>query len=120
MNAIAIVPENPGAAASRFVAFSNGLHSAGDTAGAALDALTSQLSESERGTLVVVQHYGGDKFFDANQCRRLQELMARWREARDTNVALSSGEQQELEALVEAELKAAASRATALFHGLGS
>lgn len=53
----------------------------------------------------------GDDFFSADQIRRLTELMAHWRRARDTRVPFPSGEQAELEALVAEELRAAGARA---------
>lgn len=42
--------------------------------------------------------------------------MAKWREARDTNLALPSAEQEELEALVEAEAKVFTLRAMGAFN----
>lgn len=114
MRAIAIVPADPAAPDSQFVAYSGNLHSAGKTAGAALDSLSAQLSESDRGTLVVVQHYRPDEFFNANQCRRLQELMQRRRSALDAKLDLPAPERQELVALVDAELEAATARAAAM------
>ena len=55
--------------------------------------------------------YRPDRFFNAEQQRRLAELMARLRAARDRGCMLASDEQTELEALVEAELRGAADRA---------
>ena len=46
--------------------------------------------------------------------------MARWRAARDAGTTLSSQEEAELEALVEAEMRAAADRARALLQGLAA
>lgn len=91
----------------------------GKTAGEALDALTAQLSEDEAGTLVIVQSRRPDRFFSAAQQQRLAELMARWRAARDRGETLPADEQSELEALVEAELHAAAHRAAGLADELG-
>lgn len=65
-----------------------------------------------------MQHLHSDSFFTAAQQRRLQELMARWRTARDAGKALPAAEQAELEALVQAELRAAGERARTLFQGL--
>ena len=86
----------------------------GKTAGEALDALNAQLSEDEASTLVIVQSRCPDRFFDAAQQQRLAELMGRWRTGRDQGQILPRDEQTELEALVEAELRAAATRAAAL------
>ena len=60
-----------------------------------------------------------DRFFDANQQRRLGELMTSWRQARDLGSALSSTEQAELDQLIEAELYASANRAAMLAEKAG-
>ena len=44
--------------------------------------------------------------------------MARWRKARDAKTCLPPEEQKELEALIEAEVQAAAQRAAALVREL--
>src|SRR5438552_3661062 len=106
MTKVMITPENPGSPDSRFRATTRGRESIGQTPGAALDALTKQLSEAEAGTLVVVQNMRPDEFFTAAQQKRLGELMAKWRDARDAGRDLDAGEQAELEALVEVELDA--------------
>ena len=95
-------------------AVAGGKLSQGKTPGEALDALTGQLSEEETGTLVIVQNLRPDRFFNAEQQRRLAELMERWRIARDKGEGLPADEQAELEALIEAELKASADRTAAL------
>ena len=61
-----------------------------------------------------------DAFFTAEQQERLQQLMSRWREARDSGNALPPEEQAELDGLVEAELRASAARAAALRRELAS
>jgi hypothetical protein len=86
----------------------------GRTAGEALDALTAQLPDSAKGTLVVVQNHQPDAFFTPAQQERLQELMARWRAARDAGASLPPQEQRDLEALTNAEVEAATRRAAAL------
>jgi hypothetical protein len=88
--------------------------SQGKTPGEALDALTVQLSEEETSTLIIVQNLRPNRFFDAGQQRRLAELMNRWRIARDKEESLPADEQSELEALIEAELRASADRTAAL------
>jgi hypothetical protein len=55
-----------------------------------------------------------DPFFTEPQQRRLEELMARWREAREAGLRLTPEDQAELEGLVDAELGAAAERAAAI------
>jgi len=52
----------------------------------------------------------GDEFFSEAELSRLAELMGRWRTARDAGDTLSSKEQAELDALIEAELFAAMAR----------
>lgn len=86
----------------------------GNTAGEALDSLTSQLALEETGTLVIVQNRQPDRFFNARQQQRLGDLMKRWRAARDQGRPLSAGEQAELEQLVDMELYASAARAEAI------
>jgi hypothetical protein len=120
MTTIAILPENPGSPTSGYRAVAGKVQSVGQTAGQALDALTSQLGEADTGTLIVVQHLRPDRFFSAAQQQRLEELMARWRAARDAGTSLPPGEQAELDGLVEAEVRAASERARALIQGLAS
>ncbi len=60
----------------------------GRTAGEALYALTTKLSEDESGTLIIVQSLRPDRFFSAAQQQRLTELMGRWRTARDKGETL--------------------------------
>jgi hypothetical protein len=90
----------------------------GKTAGKALDALAAQLSEEEAGTLVIVQNLRADRFFDADQQRRLAELMGRWRAACDAGTSLPTAEQAELDALIEEEVRASTKRTAALLHEL--
>jgi hypothetical protein len=59
-----------------------------------------------------------DRFFTAEQQRRLSELLQRWRTARDQHTTLPPEERAELEALVEAELRGATDRAAAIIQGL--
>ena len=65
--------------------------------------------------LMITQSLLPDQFFDADQQRRLSELMSAWRQARDTNTSLPPDEQNELDALIETELCAAGRRAAWLF-----
>jgi hypothetical protein len=118
MTTITIVPDDPQALPVRFHAVAGEVQSVGATAGQALDALTAQLGGAEGTTLVVVQPMRPDALFTAQQRRRLEELMARWRAARDRGSPFSREEQAELEALVEAELRAAAQRSAALARQL--
>ncbi len=105
MTTITILPEK----ADAYRAFAGDKESTGRTAGEALDNLTSQLSDDEGGTLVIVQNRQADKFFNQAQQSRLTKLMERRR-----THALSKAEETELESLVEAELDGARLRAEAL------
>src|SRR5262245_48289430 len=107
MTTIAIVPENPGVPAAGFRAIAGSQQAVGQTAGQALDALNRQLDEKENGTLVVVQHQRPDRFFTAEQQGKLEQLMAAWRSARDGGQGWSPDQQAELDALIQAELRAA-------------
>jgi len=86
----------------------------GATAGAALDALTAQLPPDESDTFVILQNGRPDPFFTAVQQQRLAQLMAAWRSAQQTGAAWSADNQAELQALVDAEVRASAARAAAL------
>jgi hypothetical protein len=48
----------------------------------------------------------------------LEDLMARWRAARDGQSTLTRDEQAELASLIELEVRAATARAAALVRGL--
>lgn len=113
MTAITILPEKVGADETTYRAVAGKRESVGKSAGEALDALTSQLSDDEAGMLVVIQHLRPDGFFTATQQQRLAELMSHWRIARDAGNSLAADEQIELQSLVEAELEAARHRAEA-------
>ena len=115
MTTIEIVREN--ALAPSYRAVAGDKQSVGNTAGEALDSLTAQLEEAESGTLIIVQRYRPDRFFDAAQQARLSALMGRWRTARDAGATLPPHEQAELETLIEQELAATAQRAEAILRG---
>jgi hypothetical protein len=114
--AILAIPTASGAIAYRAVAGDR--QSEGSTAGEALDALMTQLSEDEKGTLIIVQSFRPDRFFTQAQQQRLAELMARWREDRDAGRSLPAFEQAELEALIEEEVRASGRRTAALLDDL--
>ncbi len=119
MTMVAIFPVPTERGVSSYRAVAGDKHSEGGTAGAALDALTAQFSEDEAGMLVIVQTLRPDRFFDAAQQQRLADLMDRWRTARDQGKALPAEEQAELQALVEAEVRASADRTAALADEAG-
>ena len=107
MTTITITPER----ADTYRAITGDKESTGRTAGEALDALTSQLTDDESGTLVIVQNRKPDRFFDAKQQARLSELV----EQREAGT-LTPEEASELEELVEVELNGARERAEALLN----
>jgi hypothetical protein len=120
MTTIAIVPDDPQGSPASFRAIAGEAQSSGATVGQALDSLRAQLGESEETTLVVVQPMRPDTLFTAEQQQRLDELLARWRAARDADTSLPPQEQAELDALVEAELRAATERSAVLLRQLPS
>ncbi len=111
MTAIAILPEPASSRETKYRAISGEHQSLGKTPGEALDLLTPQLGERDSGTLVVVQQMKPDRFFSEAQCRRLGELMGRWRSGRDGGAPLAADEQMELDQLVDLEVQASAQRA---------
>jgi hypothetical protein len=115
---VSVLPE-ASAAGTVFRAIAGSKQSTGQTVGQAIDALNSQLSDDERKTLVIVQSQCPDEFFTAEQQQRLGVLMDAWRSARDRGTTLSLADQQELEALSEAEILASSRRAAAILQRLG-
>lgn len=120
MTTITILPESDNAHGTIYRAAAGDLESTGETAGQALDALTPQLTQDETGTLIIVQHWRPDRFFTAPQQQRMEELMGRWRDARDAGQELPGDERAELERLIEAETRGAAERADAALQELNS
>ena len=118
MTKVAILPEPSVEGDTMYRAVAGAHQAVAKTAGAALDALTAKLPPEESGTLVVVQNHKADQFFTAQQQERLEQLMCRWRTARDTGQSLSSSEQAELNALVDAEVQASGERAAAALADL--
>src|SRR4051794_41040644 len=89
MTTVMILQDNPGASNSRFRAVAGGAQSEGDTAGAALDALTDQIGGAVAdGMFVVVRPLRADSYFSESEQAELEALMAAWRTARDQNRAL--------------------------------
>jgi hypothetical protein len=114
MTRVAILPVTSEQGRLTYRAVAGTKQSRGDTAGAALDALTAQMTDDEAGTLVVVQSLRPDRFFGAAQRQRLAALMGQWRGARDAGTSFPPDLAVELEALVDAEVTAAGARAAAL------
>jgi hypothetical protein len=120
MTTIAILPDNPQESPRRFRAVAGDAQSVGATVGEALDALQAQLGGPDQTTLVVVQPMRSDDLFTAAQQQRMADLLARWRAARDAGTPLPPEDQAELEALVDAERRAACERSAALVRQLPS
>ena len=114
MTSVTVLPIPTAHGGVTYCAVSNGKRSQGATAGEALDALTAQMPDTEKSTLVIVQNRHPDQFFNAEQQHRLAELMARWRAYRDEGKPLPIEEEAELDALVDADLRGAAARAAAM------
>jgi hypothetical protein len=118
MTKVAILPISTATGDIPIMAIAGDKQVHGKTAGAALDALAAQLPEEETGTFVIVQSLRPDSFFGGDQQRRLAELRARWRAARDAGTTLPAPEQTELDTLIEEEIRASAKRTAALLHEL--
>ncbi len=117
MSTIAVLPNAGGQPGYRAVA--DGIEATGDTPGQALDALAERTGGPSGPTLVIVQPASSDEFFTADQQKRLGDLMARWRAARDSGTPFPASEQAELDALAAAELQGATARAAALLRSVG-
>ena len=115
---VAILSEPTIQGGVEYRAIAGGRQALAKTAGAALDAITLQFPADDAGTLVIVQNHHPDQFFTAQQQRRLGALMAHWRSARDAGNSLPPAEQTELDALVEAEVRASGQRAAAVLADL--
>jgi hypothetical protein len=113
MTTVTIQPADPSSPPSGYRAIADGKEASGPTVGQALDALTTQLP-AEDIALVIIRPMKGDAYFSEADRQRLADLMARWRTARDAGGRLPAVEQAELDALADAELKAATARTAAL------
>lgn len=113
MTTVTIQPADPSSPPSGYRAIADGKEATGTTVGQALDALTTQLP-GEDISLVVIRPTKGDAYFSEIDRQRLADLMARWRAARDAGARLPAGEQAELDALADSELRAATARTAAL------
>lgn len=118
MNSVMIVSVPTAKGPIAYHAVAGNVRSQGKTAGEALDALTMQLPEDKRNTLVIVQNLQPDHFFNADQQQRLAALMEQWRVARDTHTPLPAAMQAELETLIEEEIRASTARTAAMLQEL--
>lgn len=119
MTTVTILPEAVSVDHVEYRAIAGRRQACASTPGAALDALSVQLPPEETGTLVIVQTHQPDRFFAATETRRLQELMSLWRAARDAGTTLPPDQAAELQALIDAEVRASGERAAAIVAGLG-
>lgn len=119
MTRVTVVHEESGAAGATYRAVGGHAQGSGRTAGEAVDALAARLPEGADATLIIVRDLRPDRFFPAESRRRLDELMARWRAARDAGSDLPAADRAELQRLVDAETEAAAARAEQVWRELG-
>lgn len=88
MTKVAILPERSAKGVTMYRAVAGAHQAVANTAGAALDALTAQLSPDESGTLVVVQHH--ELTINAERPRKQLESLELFR----TMSQCSNGESQ--------------------------
>ena len=119
MTTICIVPERRPNGETTYHATTREQHSAGNSPGEALDALSAQLSPDDGGTLIIVQQGEPDRYFSRRQLERLAELMSQWCAARDSETGVPAALQRELESLVDAEWNAAGDRAAEIAARIG-
>ena len=111
MTKLTVLWEGADADAATYRAVGGNAKAAGRTAGEAVDVLAARLPDDVGGTLVIVRDLRPDRFFTAEQRRRLDELMDRWRAVHDSGGELPAEERDELQGLVNAEIGATAQRA---------
>jgi hypothetical protein len=114
MSTIAVSPDSASSSPMMFRAIAGDREGIGPTVGDAVNAVTGPSAEVGETTLVIVQPMRPDRFFGAEQIRRLKELMTKWRDALNAGAKIPAGEQAELDALVAAELEAMIERTKAL------
>lgn len=101
----------------RYRAIQGNYQAQGSTAGKALDMLESQKSKSNKdqsGTVVIVQRFKSDKFFNASQQIALQDAMDKFRQSLQSDHELTNEDKEELEMLIEMEWMAAIGRAASI------
>ena len=115
MPTISVLPDDP-TRPTHYRAVGGGKQFVGPTVGEAVGGLAAALGPPTETTLVVVQPMKPDRYFTADQQRRLADLMAAWRQARDAGTPFPVADQQELDALVQAEVVVATERARQLLR----
>jgi hypothetical protein len=118
MTKVALSQLNINSKEATYRAMSAGNQAVGRTAGEALDALTTQLPAEHEDTLIIVRSLVPDRFFTGEQRQRLPELMAQWRSARHEGKPLSANDLNELESLIDTEVRASTERANAVIQEL--
>ena len=79
MTRVAVFHEPAGPECMPYRAVAGRNQARGRTAGEALDALASQLTQEEADTFVIIRSMSADQFFSAEQRRRFEELTAQLR-----------------------------------------
>ena len=90
-----------------FLCIAGSRRSTGRTAGEALDALIAQEGESIVSSSLFIQRFAPDAFFSKEQYERMKSLLAR-------RNLLTTEENSELDALIDAELDATVERTNGL------
>lgn len=90
------------------------MQSTAHTGGLARDALTVQVQTHEQGNITTMENSTPDAIFTVEQQQRLEQLMNRWRNAREAGQRLIPKVQTELEDLMAAEVRGASQRAACL------
>lgn len=121
MATLEILQESAQAGRTRYRARWGNRQVAAETPGKALDALYAMRDQGEgnQTTVILLHHFGPDRFFGEAEQTRLGDLMDEFHDSLRSAESLSAAEQAELESLVEAELRASAHRATTLAEESG-
>jgi hypothetical protein len=117
MTTALLLPETTNTGETVFWAVVGERRFSGHTPGEAIDAMLKSLPPSEQ-TSLLLRQFGADEFFPEPKRVRLQFLMDKWRQNRDTGTAWSEAEQAELQQLTEEELLASTKRAEFLHNSL--
>ncbi len=107
MTGVSIHAENEDLQAPRFRAVAGRRQSVGRTAGEALDALLAQEGDSIESAAILIQRFIPDSYFTQAQYDRMRALL-------DRRASLQADENDELDALIDAELDATVKRTSAL------
>lgn len=116
MSTVSVASEANGSATTIYRARARGKEAYGDTVGQAIDRLPSDVAEGEGPLVVVVQSFRGDRFFTAEQQKRLIELREKANLAHESGGGLPQAEQAELDALIDAELRGATERSVEILR----